>query len=915
MNIQQACLLWILPFQVIAVLSLNDTFYVRQNCRIYEFTNIVCRNIDLHNKHLNFEKLNGTFALYLIGTNLQTLEENMFNGIKLENLSISKNPLTMINKNAFNGQEDSLKRLTLSTTNTSVQVDFTVLQSLHNLETLEIKKFKMNENLNNFTSNNLSRLKNLSLIENKLHYFSTSAFENLVNLTRLEVRFNGLTEIPLPDKFKYLKNLQHLDLSDNYISKISAENLQENRKLEFLDLSHNSISIIDEFAFKNIENSLLNLDLALNAITREHLKHFRNMRKLRSLKLDYNKITSLAGDNHITSLGGNLFQNMNQLKTLSVKYNQLTKLHKTHLSGLNNLEKLVLNNNLLLIESSAMEALPHLETLYLENQQLNETMSMDWLENTNGWIKKLYLKGNRLNVKQLWKSIKTLAHLEVLDLSSCHLNEIPLFAFEKNTRLELLKLNDNEIETLREGTFEGLQNSLESIQLASNQLQLVDECVFNNFSWPDREFFNIDFSNNKLQCNCSLQWLQDQLKEFLKRHNDAMYQFQFWTCFNSTENIVKAELNCQSNGTNVVCEDFGMRYTTQPITMRYTTEPITMTTQMFSSESGNTQNVTDPNTTAGSLSTFNNSSSIRPTLNTTLQSTQTSTTKFTKTTPRTFERPKCTVKLQEQGNSVRIEWTVSDMFWVKDFTLNIIEILPNHTRVTTSKPLHKLTRSEIYNILDSRSILHICIVVNVKIASNVIDACDTFKPNVMATTHANSSLANILEIGLGTAIAIGLVILIVLVCLLYARRKNMEKPSRDEPNLKQQVSVTPKTKRYQRKKRNEAHNTNINVISNGQLQTNRQFEGSHQNRGFVPDEESAEIQNENLRSEHNGNFFPDLRLPLRNIQGLNGPHFNPAQRPLPSLPRDQGGLEDSKISNHPKKRLNYITVDFPGSDA
>ncbi|GAB1600118.1 toll-like receptor 4 [Argonauta hians] len=836
MNIQQSCLKWILPFQVIAVLSLNDTFYVRQNCSINEFPNIVCRNIDLHNKHLNFEKLNGTFALYLIGTNLQTLEENMFNGIKLESLSISKNPLTMINKNAFNGQEDSLKRLTLSTTNTSVQVDFTVLQSLHNLETLEIKKFKMNENLNNFTSNNLSKLKNLSLIENKIHNISENVFQSLGNLTKLVIKQNEMEKLLDPQIFVHLNSIEFLDLSNNAIREISKRALENNEsKLKFFNISHNKI-------------------------TEDHLKHFKNLSELEILILD---------NNQITSLGGNIFQNMNQLKTLSVKYNQLTKLHKTHLSGLNNLEKLVLNNNLLLIESSAMEALPHLETLYLENQQLNETMSMDWLENTNGWIKKLYLKGNRLNVKQLWKSIKTLAHLEVLDLSSCHLNEIPLFAFEKNTRLELLKLNDNEIETLREGTFEGLQNSLESIQLASNQLQLVDECVFNNFSWPDREFFNIDFSNNKLQCNCSLQWLQDQLKEFLKRHNDAMYQFQFWTCFNSTENIVKAELNCQSNSSDAICEDFGMRYTTQPITLP---------PPEFSSKIGDPQ-----------------------------ISTNLATTVVATTTVRSFERPNISIDIQKlQSEVVKIEWKISDTFWVKDFTLKIEEIFPNHTRKTYNIPVHVLRRSQIYHYLSNQSILHICIVINVKTTSNIIEACDTLTPNVMTTTHANPSNNKTLEIGLGAAVAVALVILAVLLSLFYIRRKN-KKHTYEDPKTTTRVDAMRSSKRSERQIPEENKSPTVTVVSHGRLQPGRPVSaGSYQ---YFSDPNSntehtyEDVNAQNLTDETSNK--DDKRLSYQNLSVDNFQKNNQTcsfvNRPLPCPPETPNYVNVPKYLSEAKE--------------
>uniref|UniRef100_A0A0L8HK46 LRRCT domain-containing protein n=1 Tax=Octopus bimaculoides TaxID=37653 RepID=A0A0L8HK46_OCTBM len=511
MKFNQLHIIWILQFQV-AALAFNETINIKHACSIYDFK-IICKNFDLNNKRLNFEQLNGTYMLYLTRTNLHSLQENVFNGTQIKHLSIYDNPLTVIDKNAFGGQEDFLKSLELSTTNTTELVDFTALQNLYNLETLEIEHFYMNQNLNNFTSNKLTKLTKLSLINNKIQYFSTKAFVHLGNLTQLHITKNNLDKIPLPQTFKYLPNLQHLDMTENAIKEISMGNLQENRKLENLYLIENSISKVDEFAFQNIENSLRHLDLSLNTITEDHLKHFKNLSKLETLNFNYNKIKSLSGD---------IFQNMNKLKTLSVRNNQLTKLQKTHLNGLSNLKELSLKENQLIIEATTMTEVPLLEILYLDNQNLKGTMEIKWLENTSGTLKTLSLKGNSFNNKDLWTAIKTLSHLEILDLSKCNLAVIPAFAFEQNSKLKVIKLNDNKLETLEEGAFQGLQNTLESIKLSNNQLQVVDECVFNNFTWPEKEYFNIDLNNNKLVCNCSLHWLQVQVQEFIKKSNDII---------------------------------------------------------------------------------------------------------------------------------------------------------------------------------------------------------------------------------------------------------------------------------------------------------------------------------------------------------------------------------------------------------
>ncbi|XP_029634314.1 insulin-like growth factor-binding protein complex acid labile subunit [Octopus sinensis] len=452
MKFNQLHIIWILQFQV-AALAFNETINIKNTCYINNFK-IFCEYIDLHNKNLNFEQLNGTYMLYLIGTNLHSLQENVFNGTQIKHLSISDNPLTVIDKNAFGGQEEFLESLELSTTDTTELVDFTALQNLYNLETLEIENFYMNQNLNNFTSDKLTKLTKLSLINNKIRDVNINTFAHFQNLTQLTIKNNKLAKMLHPQAFEHLLNLQYLDVSNNAITEITMGNLQ------------------------NVKKMLQHLDFSSNKITRDHLEHFKNLSKLETLKLDNNRIKSLSGD---------IFQNMNKLKTLSVRNNQLTKLRKTYLNGLNNLRELFLSGNQLIIEATTMTEVPLLEILYLDNQNLKGTMEIKWLENTSGTLKKLSLKGNSFNNIDLWRAIKTLPHLEFLDLSKCNLAVIPAFAFEQNPKLKAIKLNDNKLESLEEGAFQGLQNTLESIKLSNNQLQVVDECVFNNFNWPEKD--------------------------------------------------------------------------------------------------------------------------------------------------------------------------------------------------------------------------------------------------------------------------------------------------------------------------------------------------------------------------------------------------------------------------------------------
>ncbi|XP_014771677.1 toll-like receptor 4 [Octopus bimaculoides] len=779
MKFNQLHIIWILQFQV-AALALNEIINIKHACNINNFK-IICEYIDLHNKRLNFEQLNGTYMLYLTRTNLHSLQENVFNGTQIKHLSIYDNPLTVIDKNAFGGQEDFMKSLELSTTDTTELVDFTALQNLYNLETLEIENFYMNQNLNNFTSNKLTKLTKLSLINNKICDININTFAHFQNLTHLTIKNNKLAKMLHPEAFEHLLNIQYLDVSNNAITDITMGNLE------------------------NVKKKLQHLDLSSNKITHDHLKHFKNLSKLETLKLDNNRIKSLSGD---------IFQNMNTLNTLSVRNNQLTKLRKTYLNGLNNLRELFLNRNQLIIEATTMTEVPLLEILYLDNQNLKGTMEIKWLENTSGTLKKLSLKGNSFNNKDLWTAIQTLPHLEILDLSKCNLAVIAAFAFEKNSKLKVIKLNDNKIETLEEGAFQGLQNTLESIKLSNNQLQVVDECVFNNFTWPEKEYFNIDLNNNKLVCNCSLRWLQIQLNEYIKKSNNNTVPVSFWKCLtiNGKELIVNTNLTCDSSKTN--CQDFRARYTIHKVIL---------TKEMLNNANRYTETKLE-------------TSSI--------------------TTPKSFRRPLISLKLERQlSNVVRISWNISDLFWVKDFTLQIKEILPNQEWKIQSQPIHKLRQSQVFRYSNSESILHICIIVNVIVKSNLIDACDTLHQKKKEDSPSTSN-KNTLEIGLGIGVFVALLILLILCYVLYRRHKNNKKHIYEEPtnSVRTQVNLTQTGRHHENRTPNETKIPAVTVISHGQLQPDRQLSTrSYQyldTGNFRPENTYEAIKTENSPSQY-----------------------------------------------------------------
>lgn len=78
----------------------------------------------------------------------------------------------------------------------------------------------------------------------------------------------------------------------------------------------------------------------------------------------------------------------------------------------------------------------------------------------------------------------------------------------KNTNLSYISIRHNYLFRLFDGTFSGLEQTLESINLRNNRLNGVEECVFKHL----KVLKFLDLSSNLFDCTCGLQWFSDWLK-------------------------------------------------------------------------------------------------------------------------------------------------------------------------------------------------------------------------------------------------------------------------------------------------------------------------------------------------------------------------------------------------------------------
>lgn len=356
----------------------------------------------------------------------------------------------------FNGS-DSLEQLTLSS-NLLQQVPQNLPSSLHRLH-LKNNKLK---GIPAGAFTDLSDLRELHLQDNQLNSqdIHTAAFSDLSSLEFLDLSNNNLTVIPsgLP------KTLQLLHLERNCIQSIPPDSLSSLRNLEYLLIHNNKLRsrAIHPAAFQGLKK-LHTLHMYNNLLERIP----RGMpRRAKTLMLLHNSISEI---------GRTDLALLHTLTDLNLSYNRLSsnKLHSEAFRKLRTLQTLDLSGNSLHLFPMGLPR--SLQVLEIKNNQLSSIpegalSGMDQL-------RRLVLNNNQLKLNSAyqgaWLELRSLTNLE---LSGNLLSHIPPDLPES---LQFLHLQNNRISSVSASAFEGTPN-LQGLYLRLNRLTVasVDESAF-----------------------------------------------------------------------------------------------------------------------------------------------------------------------------------------------------------------------------------------------------------------------------------------------------------------------------------------------------------------------------------------------------------------------------------------------------
>lgn len=217
-------------------------------------------------------------------------------------------------------------------------------------------------------------------------------------------------------------------------------------RIKHVSLAHNLIREVKREDFAGISH-ITSLDLSNNLLEFLLVDSFAELSNLTNLFLN---------DNIIRILQQDAFTGLNTLKQLSLSRNRIKELDDKMLKGVFNLEELDLSNNeITTLEPHIFVSLSFLKKLKLNNNRITQLAG-------------IMFEGFRLK----GQSFNGLRYLELLDLRTNKLTEIPTTILARMPALAQLLLADNQIARVTDQNITALKKAvgLKKIDLAGNQL-------------------------------------------------------------------------------------------------------------------------------------------------------------------------------------------------------------------------------------------------------------------------------------------------------------------------------------------------------------------------------------------------------------------------------------------------------------
>lgn len=455
--------------------------------------------LDLSKNHLNVFALSKTNIGPLKAVESLDLSNNgLYTGMsdyfladspKLVNLSLNSNSLTEIGKNTFSGSL-SLRKVSLHN-NIILKIEDGAFDILSHLTELDLSK----NSIRCIDDFNLEKLQALNLSQNSLELFQSAQSDTHYELLTFDLSQNKMTFFPVLPKDNCL---EYLDVSKNQIHNIKFMGNLTFNCLRYLDMSYNQLKSMPEEYFSSM-GSLEVLNVSNNCITLFSVTDEALLQRVKIINLSHNPLQTLTfGEKTLQSLE-ELFLQGNDLTTLDHQiFQKLPSIKYLHLQQ-NNFEVCDSELNYKDPQSCvSFSSVPQLEGLYLSENNLRNLpantfantplkvldlslnpgldMDKDSLSGLEHSLVHLHLRKNNISI--LKADLSLLRTLRYVDLSTNQLTTLPMWS--KESSIESLNLQNNNLVTLEYNTILALKHSLKTLYMGSNPLSCCSNLRFIN---------------------------------------------------------------------------------------------------------------------------------------------------------------------------------------------------------------------------------------------------------------------------------------------------------------------------------------------------------------------------------------------------------------------------------------------------
>ncbi|XP_060536867.1 insulin-like growth factor-binding protein complex acid labile subunit, partial [Cylas formicarius] len=320
--------------------------------------------------------------------------------------------------------------------------------------------------------------------------------------------------------FSFYEKLITLDISRNKIKSLGNGNFRTQRTLKYLNLSSNLIESLGKETFEGLKQCT-HLDLSYNQLESIVPNSFKELPMLEVLKVNGNQLdyfedglfesnTNLQelhlDDNSFMEIPGAL-SDLLRLKYLSLSRNLIETIEEKKVPNLPELHTLMLMQNIIFdIKEAAFASLPKLDRLDLSDNNLTTLPTAQLAKLSR--LTNLKISGNSFQSLPA-VAFRGLFHLKYLSLNQLeYLEYIDGRAFVDNIKLEKVSMDYNiKIRKLPTRLFHG-NPKLRYISVRYNSIKTLEASHF-----PLDQLTELKVGGNPLECNCSMGWLWNLLRE------------------------------------------------------------------------------------------------------------------------------------------------------------------------------------------------------------------------------------------------------------------------------------------------------------------------------------------------------------------------------------------------------------------